>query len=50
MVSEKHANFIVNLGNAKATEIYALLRRVQDRVLEKEGILLEPEVTLVGKF
>ena len=50
MVSEKHANFIVNLGNAKASDIYGLLRRVQDRVQAKTGILLEPEIKLIGKF
>ncbi len=50
MVSEKHANFIINLGNAKAADIYALIQKVRSKVLEEKGILLEPEITLVGDF
>lgn len=50
MVSEKHANFIVNLGNAKADDIHKLIQRVKDEVHTKKGIRLEPEITLVGDF
>lgn len=50
MVSEKHANFIVNLGNAKAEDIYRLMQKVRSKVREERGILLEPEITLVGDF
>jgi len=50
VVSKKHANFIVNLGGAKASDIYGLMQKVQDRVLEKKNILLEPEITKVGNF
>ena len=50
MVSEKHANFMVNLGNAKATDIYKLIGRVKNRVLEEKGVLLEPEITFIGDF
>lgn len=49
-VSEKHANFIVNLGNAKAADIYKLMQSVRDKVLKEKGILLEPEISLVGDF
>ena len=44
MVSEKHANFLVNTGGAKAADILALMRLVQDRVRRDSGIELEPEV------
>ncbi|MCC6868271.1 MAG: UDP-N-acetylmuramate dehydrogenase [Burkholderiales bacterium] len=49
-VSEKHANFIVNEGNAaRAADIEALLDVVRGTVLAKTGIALEPEVRIVGE-
>ncbi len=47
-VSEKHANFIVNLGRATAADIESLIHTVQDTVRREKGILLEPEVRIVG--
>jgi len=47
-VSEKHANFIVNLGSATAKDVLALLREVQKRVWERLSIMLEPEVKFLG--
>jgi len=47
-VSEKHANFIENLGGATAADIMALMELIRDRVFKKSGILLEPEVRIVG--
>lgn len=49
-VSEKHANFIVNLGNAKGSEVLALMRELQRRVEERCGVHLVPEVKLVGRW
>ncbi len=49
-VSEKHANFIVNLGQAKAADIEALIRYVQQRVQEQHGVRLQTEVRIVGEF
>lgn len=49
-VSEKHANFIVNLGQARAADIEALIRYVQERVQQKHGISLQAEVRIVGEF
>lgn len=46
-VSEKHANFIVNRGEAKAEDIRTLVREIQKKVLEEEGISLEKEVLWV---
>lgn len=48
-VSEKHAGFIINRGNATATDILELMRLVQRTVQDRTGILLEPEVQIVGK-
>lgn len=48
-VSPKHANFIVNLGHARASDILMLIRRVQETVRERFGIELETEVRIVGE-
>lgn len=47
-VSEVHANFIINLGNATASDVLALMRKVQIEVKDKFGVELEPEVKVVG--
>lgn len=49
-VSTKHANFILNTDNAKATDIYQLICHIQKEVKEKKGIFLEPEVRYLGLF
>jgi UDP-N-acetylmuramate dehydrogenase len=48
MVSENHANFFMNVGNATAADMLALAEIVQKSVMEKTGILLEPEVHFLG--
>ncbi len=48
-VSVKHANFIVNPdGNANASEIEALIGHVRDVVARETGVVLEPEVRIIG--
>ncbi len=47
-VSEKHANFLINLGEAKAADIEALGEEVRKRVREKSGVELEWEIKRVG--
>ena len=47
-VSEKHAGFVVNTGNATCADILALIRLVRETVLAETGVLLEPEVRLLG--
>jgi len=47
-ISEKHSNFIVNLGKAKASDVYELIQLCQKEVYEKFGVKLEREVELVG--
>lgn len=49
-VSLKHANFIINLGGAKAQEIFNLIKVIQKQVYSKKGIHLEPEVEFLGEF
>lgn len=46
-VSEKHANFIVNQGNATAKDIEELIYHIQDRVLKRFGIELQCEVKII---
>jgi UDP-N-acetylmuramate dehydrogenase len=48
-VSEQHGNFIVNLGSATARDIIGLIELVQEKVLETKGIVLEPEVKIIGE-
>ncbi|MFQ5329513.1 MAG: UDP-N-acetylmuramate dehydrogenase [Thermodesulfobacteriota bacterium] len=48
-VSEVHANYIVNRGNAKASDVLALIAEVRDSVFQRTGILLEPEIKVVGE-
>ena len=48
-VSEKHGNFIINVGEAKARDILDLIRIIQDKVLSERGIRLEAEVITIGE-
>ena len=45
-VSEKHAGFVVNLGGATAGDVQELLKAVSDKVFDRTGIRLEPEVRI----
>lgn len=47
-VSEKHANFIVNQGQASAADIEALIEHIQATVAQQTGIRLQPEVRIIG--
>jgi UDP-N-acetylmuramate dehydrogenase len=49
MVSEKHANFLINTGNATAADLEALGEDVRRRVSERCGVLLEWEIRRVGR-
>lgn len=49
-VSELHANFILNCGGAKASDIFRTIAYVQERVEERWSIKLLPEVKMLGDF
>lgn len=49
-ISTLHANFIVNLGGAKASDVLTLIRHVQQIIEERKGIQLETEVKVIGSF
>ena len=46
-VSEKHSGFVINRGNATAQEILTLIKKVQEAVYDKFGVMLEMEVKVV---
>ena len=48
-VSDKHANFIVNLGKATAKDVLTLMDIVKQTVLEVHGVRLEPEIKIIGE-
>ncbi|MBX5435586.1 MAG: UDP-N-acetylmuramate dehydrogenase [Alicyclobacillaceae bacterium] len=48
-ISEKHANFIVNLGRATASDVLWLMRHAQETVRREFGVELETEVRIVGE-
>jgi len=49
-VSEKHANFIVNIGGANALDIELLIQHMRETVLEKQGVALQQEVKVLGEL
>lgn len=49
MISDKHAGFIVNTGNATAKDILDLIKYTKNTVYQKFGVMLEPEVEIIGK-
>ena len=49
MVSQKHANFIINRKNASAGDVLVLMEIMRKRVYEAFGVTLEPEVRIVGE-
>jgi UDP-N-acetylmuramate dehydrogenase len=48
-VSELHANFVINRGNASAVDIERLIERVREHVQRAQGVTLELEVRIVGE-
>jgi UDP-N-acetylmuramate dehydrogenase len=49
VVSEKHANFIENRGNATAMDIETLIEHIQNQVQSRFGITLQTEVCRIGE-
>lgn len=49
-VAERHANFILNCGGAKASDIFQVIRHVQQQVESHWALCLEPEVRILGEF
>lgn len=48
-VSEKHANFLINDGSATAADIEGLIQSIAAKVKQQHGVLLHPEVCIIGK-
>ena len=49
MISEKHAGFVVNTGHATAADVLNLIDEVKRRVYEAHGVMLTPEVRIIGE-
>ncbi len=49
-ISEKHSNFIINVGNATAKDVEELIALIISKVEEKFAVRLQPEVHIVGEF
>jgi UDP-N-acetylmuramate dehydrogenase len=50
VISEKHANFIVNDSSATAADIVSLMEHIQQHVERETGVLLEPEIERIGDW
>jgi UDP-N-acetylenolpyruvoylglucosamine reductase len=48
-VSDVHGNFIVNDGGASSADVLELIRQIQEKTVRERGLLLEPEVRIVGQ-
>jgi len=48
-VSDKHCGFVVNCGNASASDVMNLIRHIRKTVNERSGVMLEPEIVLLGE-
>ena len=49
-ISEKHCGFVINRGNATAEDVVNLMEETKKIVMEKFGVVLEPEVKRLGEF
>ena len=46
-VSNKHAGFVINTGNATCADVLALIEKIQKTVMETSGVMLEPEIRII---
>lgn len=46
-ISNKHAGFVINTGNATCADVLALIEKVQKTVMETSGVMLEPEIRII---
>ena len=46
-VSQKHAGFVINIGDATCADVLALIEEIQRRVFDASGVRLEPEVKII---
>ena len=48
-VSKKHCGFVINCGNATASDVMQLIDDVRDKVFEEFQVQLEPEIRVIGE-
>jgi UDP-N-acetylmuramate dehydrogenase len=49
-ISDLHANFFINHGEASGEDVYALIRKARQEVLDQFGVQLELEIELIGEW
>ena len=49
-VSEKHAGFVINKGNASCRDVLSLIAKVKEEVFLRTSVTLEPEVKIIGRI
>jgi len=49
-ISETHANFIINTGSAKASDVMQLIALIQTKIKDQLGLDMTPEISFVGEF
>ena len=49
-ISEKHSGFVINIDHASAADVVSLMEQVDEKVKERFGVGLEPEVRRIGEF
>jgi UDP-N-acetylmuramate dehydrogenase len=49
-VSEKHAGFVINTGEATAADVCRLIGDIKARVMDEHGVEMETEIKMIGEF
>ena len=49
-VSDKHCGFVINTGSATARDVLNIIKDIQEKVFRESGVMLEPEIKMVGEF
>ena len=47
VISEKHSNYIINSGKARAEDVLFLMEKIQEKVYKKFNVKLEPEIKII---
>jgi UDP-N-acetylmuramate dehydrogenase len=48
-ISTEHGNYIINKGSARAADVLSLMATIRDKVYSEKGVMLEPEIKVIGE-